>query len=255
MDNLQSPLLAVQGRMEVRLASMPEEVEAAQRLRFEVFNKEQGVGLWSATASGLDRDEFDAHCDHLLVIDHEAGRVVGTYRLLPQDRVPPFGFYSETEFDLSQVKASGLRLLELGRSCVAAGYRDGRTLDLLFHGIGAYIRRTSSQAVMGCASIHGRDVDVLRQIYATLLRDGLVAAAGLEAHPRPTHAVPGVDVPPENLDPTALDHLPPPFRTYLKLGARVCGLPAYDPLFGTTDFFVLLDKTRITNAAARRFLS
>jgi putative hemolysin len=35
--------------------------------------------------------------------------------------------------------------------------------------------------------------------------------------------------------------LPPLFEGYLSLGARVCGAPAFDHEFGSTDYLVLLD--------------
>ncbi len=240
--------------MEVRLAREPEELLAAQRLRYEVFNLHEGLGLASAAATGVDEDRFDAHCDHLLVVDHEAGRVVGTYRLLPQANVPPFGFYSETEFDLAPVKRSGLRLLELGRSCVHPDYRYGRIIDLLFRGIGEYIRRTGSQALMGCVSVPGRDVAQLRQIYHWARQADLMARPELHVRPLPTHAVPGVEQPPDAIDPAIADALPALFRAYLAIGCRICSLPAYDAEFGTTDFFILVEIARMDGAYARRFV-
>jgi putative hemolysin len=170
-----NPFLLRDKGLELRLASSRFERMEAQRLRFEVFNLELRLGLTSSQSSGLDQDAHDGHCDHLLVVDTECDCLVGTYRLLSFDRVPSFGFYSESEFDLSNVKRSGLRLLELGRSCVALEYRDGRAISLLFRG-------------------------------------------------------------------------------YLRLGAKVCGPPAYDRQFGTTDFFVLAKTRDIVGRYSRRFL-
>jgi len=255
MSEASSPELLVQGRMEVRLASSPDEVRAAQRLRFEVFNLDQGIGLSDAVSSGLDEDEFDPYCEHLLVVDNQEGRVVGTYRMLPPDRVPPFGYYSETEFDLTKIRASGLKVLELGRSCVAPGRRDGRIIDMLFRGLGVYSRRTGTDALMGCASIHGRDIELLRQVYAALVRERLLVGPELTVTPLATHVVPGVEIPPEDFDAGILERIPPLFRAYLSLGARVGGLPAYDALFKTTDFFILLILSQVTEGYARRFLA
>jgi putative hemolysin len=239
----------------VRLARTEREIEAAQRLRYEVFNLAEGLGLTDSTVSGLDQDPYDPYCDHLLVVDESQQIVVGTYRLLPAQRVPSFGFYSETEFDLTRVRRSGLRLLEVGRSCVAPGYRHGRIIDLLFRGLGEYVGRTGSQALMGCVSVHGRDVELLRALYHWVQAEGLAAPEHLSVAPLPSHVVPGVEVPPETIDPRLAQQIPPLFRAYLNLGARVCGLPAYDAAFGTTDFFVLLDLTRVAGPYARRFLA
>ena len=45
------------------------DVDAAQRLRHDVFAVEQGAHLapGSAAAEGRDADAFDEHCDHLVV--------------------------------------------------------------------------------------------------------------------------------------------------------------------------------------------
>jgi len=167
-----NPFLLRDNGLELRLASSRSEKTDAQRLRFEVFHLELQLGLTSSRYSGLDQDAHDGHCDHLLVIDTERDCLVGTYRLLSFDRVPSFGFYSESEFDLTNVKRSGLRLLELGRSCVALEYRDGRVISLLFRGIAEYLRRTDADALMGTITGGGLDVAAL----ASGQGDGLVPA-------------------------------------------------------------------------------
>jgi putative hemolysin len=248
-----NPFLLRDNDLELRLASSRSERIEAQRLRFEVFNLELQIGLTSSLASGLDQDAHDGHCDHLLVIDTERDCLVGTYRLLSFDRVPSFGFYSESEFDLTNVKRSGLRLLELGRSCVALEYRDGRVISLLFRGIAEYLRRTCADALMGCASIHGTDLPELAAIQK-MLSERFLSEPGLRVTPRR-----GFDIPPlprsAPVDETsAFRSLPPLFRGYLRLGAKVCGPPAYDRQFGTTDFFVLAKTLDIVGRYRRRFL-
>ncbi|MFZ2225310.1 MAG: GNAT family N-acyltransferase [Candidatus Deferrimicrobium sp.] len=248
-----NPFLLREKELELRLASSRSERIEAQRLRFEVFNLELQLGLASSRASGLDQDAHDGHCDHLLVVDTDRDCLVGTYRLLSFDRVPSFGFYSESEFDLTNVKRSGLRLLELGRSCVALEYRDGRVISLLFRGIAEYLRRTDADALMGCASIHGADLPELASIQEMLSRRFL-SDPSLRVTPRR-----GFDLPPlprgARVDETSyFRSLPPLFRGYLRLGAKVCGPPAYDRQFGTTDFFVLAKTADIADRYSRRFL-
>ena len=72
---------------EVSLAATLKEVRARQRLRYEVFNAEMGEGLDGSHALGLDRDHFDAICDHLLVRETQSGDVVGTYRMQKLQRL------------------------------------------------------------------------------------------------------------------------------------------------------------------------
>ena len=248
-----NPFLLRDRGLELRLASSRLERMEAQRLRFEVFNLELRLGLTSSLASGLDQDAYDGHCDHLLVVDTDRDCLVGTYRLLSFDRVPSFGFYSESEFDLTNVKRSGLRLLELGRSCVALEYRDGRAISLLFRGIAEYLRRTDADALMGCASIHGTDLPELSSIQE-MLSKRFLSDPSLRVTPRR-----GFDIPPlprrSPVDETSsFRSLPPLFRGYLRLGAKVCGPPAYDRQFGTTDYFVLARTRDIVARYSRRFL-
>ncbi len=248
-----NPFLLRDNGLELRLASSRSEKTDAQRLRFEVFHLELQLGLTSSRYSGLDQDAHDGHCDHLLVIDTERDCLVGTYRLLSFDRVPSFGFYSESEFDLTNVKRSGLRLLELGRSCVALEYRDGRVISLLFRGIAEYLRRTDADALMGRASIHGTELPELASIQEMLFQRFL-SDPSLRVTPRR-----GFDIPPlprsAPVDETsAFRALPPLFKGYLRMGAKVCGPPAYDRPFGTTDFFVLAKTRDIVDRYSRRFL-
>jgi L-ornithine Nalpha-acyltransferase len=162
------------GSLEVRLAQTAAEVRRAQKLRYRVFFKEGGAIADGATKlARRDVDGFDPLCDHLLVIDHAAevkrlGRapaVVGTYRLLRQEVAQPHGgFYSASEFDIDALIARHRqnRFLELGRSCVLAPYRNKRTLELLWHGIGAYVASTRPDVMIGCASLEGTDPNQLK---------------------------------------------------------------------------------------------
>jgi putative hemolysin len=223
----------------------------AQKLRFEVFHLELQLGHTASRASGLDQDTYDGHCDHLLVIDTGRDCLVGTYRLLSFDRVPSFGYYSESEFDLTNVKRSGLRLLELGRSCVALEYRDGRVISLLFRGIAEYLRRTDADALMGCASLHGTDLPELASIQEMLCRR-FMAGPELRVTPRRGFAIPFDPPTAVADDASTFRSLPPLFRGYLRLGAKVCGPPVYDRQFGTTDFFVLARSRDIVSRYRRR---
>jgi putative hemolysin len=236
----------------VRLARDEKDLEAVQRLRFEVFNMELRLGFRGSLRTGLDRDVYDAYCDHLLVIDNESGSVVGTYRLLPASRRPSFGFYSESEFELENIRRSGLNLLELGRSCVAPAYRTGRVIARLFEAIGEFAIAHGTEALIGCASIHGNDASFIRKADAYL---GSHHYAGSRYHvmPRRGYDIPGLVQGPEETDAGFFETLPPLFKAYLRLGAKVCGPPAYDRQFGTTDFLILAIVDRIAPRYRRRF--
>lgn len=159
----------------LRLARDARDLRAAQRLRYDVFVAELGGdGPLVDHDARLEADEFDPHFDHLLLIDTRRdgaalADVVGVYRLLPCDRVAAAGrYYSETEYDLAPLKASGRRLLELGRSCVHPDYRGGTAMYLLWNALADYVLDRRIEVMFGTASFHSTDVDALRQPLAYL---------------------------------------------------------------------------------------
>src|SRR5581483_8892712 len=131
------------------------ELDAAMRLRFEVFNLEMQEGLLSSWERGYDTDAYDAYCDHLIAKDLAGNKVVGTYRLLRQSSARRnIGFYSENEFDLTRLKGLPDGLMELGRSCVAHSHRSSGVIAHLWGAIVEYARRHDTRYLFGCASLH-----------------------------------------------------------------------------------------------------
>ena len=140
------------GRLETALAASAEDLQAAQRLRYRVFAEEMGARV-DGPAPGLDGDEFDEHCEHLLLRNRATGEVVGTYRLLPAVRARAVGrFYSATEFEIGALEALP-GLVEIGRSCVDPRHRHGAALGALLAGLARHIRASGYLHVMGCASV------------------------------------------------------------------------------------------------------
>ncbi len=253
-----APVLGRLGSLEVRLAATPKEIRRAQRLRFNVFYDE--LSAMPNPASLIwrrDVDEYDAVCDHLLVIDHEwtsrafrtsKPRVVGTYRLLRQEVADRhFGFYTAGEFAIEPlVEANpGLRFLELGRSCVLKPYRNKRTVELLWHGIWTYVLHHRIDVMIGCASLPGTDPDRLALPLSFLHHH----AAARE--PWRVRALEARYVPMNRLSTDASDakaalrELPPLIRGYLRLGARFGDGAVIDHAFGTTDVLVILPVAAI----------
>ncbi|KIL40157.1 hypothetical protein SD70_15075 [Gordoniibacillus kamchatkensis] len=230
-----------------------EEVEQALRLRYEVFvEAEKNMKL--RAESGLEHDGYDAFCDHLIVKDVETDRVVGTYRLLPGDRaVRHIGFYSETEFDLSGFAPFKAKTLELGRSCVAPAYRGGKAIQMLWDGIAAYVTERGYDYLIGCASMHIASLDELNRIY-TMLRRKEVITDRFGIAPLPAHRIAGLSMTDEKLDEKELFRkLPPLMKGYQRLGAHIDGDPAYDDVFQTVDFFIVLHKEQVTRRYRKHF--
>ena len=115
-----------------------------------------------------DFDKHDKISDHLIVIDNtkSTNNVVGTYRLFRGANVRHnHSFYSEKEFDISNIKKifSYDSILELGRSCVHKRYRSGLILKLLWIGVSKYIDIYNIKALIGCASFSGINIDKISQ--------------------------------------------------------------------------------------------
>ena len=97
-----------------------------------MFAEELGARLHT-DVPGHDIDEFDPHCDHLLVREDRSGEIVGTYRMLPPNKTTAAGrLYSETEFDLSGLAPLRDQIVETGpRSCVHPQHRSGAVINLM----------------------------------------------------------------------------------------------------------------------------
>lgn len=222
-------------RYHTHLAAGPADVAAAQRLRHEVFAREGGALLGpESLADGLDVDEWDEHCDHLLVREKLTGQVVGTYRLLAPERAAALGRgYSDGEFDLARLDGLRPGLVEAGRSCVHPDHRNGAVINQLWAGIARYVFEAGHLYLGGCASVSVADGGATAAGVWDVVRHGHLAPARLRVTPHRPFDVEG-PARPEILV------MPPLLRAYLKLGALVCGRPAYDEDFGTADFYVLL---------------
>ena len=233
-------------RFVVRLADSREDVRAAQRLRYRVFAGEMGARI-EGDAAGVDEDEFDEFCDHLLLIDPARSEIVGTYRVMSDESAAELGhFYSETEFDLRGVRALP-RLFELGRACVAPDVRTGIAIATLMAGVAQHLRSEGCRYVIGTSSLRVcENAGEVRNICARVARD----------HPSP----PELRVKPhlpfesqEEADSRARPgRLPGLLRAYLRLGAYVCGEPAWDAAFRTADLLLLLDMKKLDGRFADR---
>ena len=236
------------GRYRVRLAQDENDRIAACRLRFNVFNVELGEGLSSSYSTGLDRDLFDSVCDHLIVEDQEDGEVVGTYRM--QSGIAAgakLGYYSAQEFEFAPYECIREQVLELGRASIDRQHRSSEVLTLLWRGIAQYAKHHGLRYLIGCSSLNSKEPREGWSLYR-LLASQLVSFEYITA---PTAAF---SLPCGAGEPAIPVKVPKLLRTYLGVGARICGAPAWDWAFGTIDFLTLLDLDQITPAARSRFL-
>jgi putative hemolysin len=225
------------------------QIAAAQRLRYRVFAEELGATLHSATP-GLDIDEFDAYCDHLVVRDDATGEVVGTYRMLPPGRCARR--YSDGEFEMGALAPLRDHLVETGRSCVHPDHRSGAVINLMWSGIARYLHLNGDRWLGGCASVPLDDGGQLAADVWHLVSSRHLAPPAMRVRPRrPWLAEPAARA----LAPSGNRVATPPLlRGYLRLGSWVCGEPAYDPDFEVADLYVLLSLDRMDPRYLRHFL-
>ncbi|WP_454691531.1 GNAT family N-acetyltransferase [Achromobacter aloeverae] len=231
----------------VGLARTTDEIEEIQRLRYRVFTEDMGA-VFPDAQDGIDQDRFDPWCEHLMVQELDTGRVVGTYRLLtPEKAREAGGYYSASEFDLTGLGPLRDQLVEAGRSCTHPDHRNGTVIMLLWSGVAEYMRRGGYRYLLGCASVSLRDdgvtaAEVWRAIAPHLKDETLPSVEPLHRYPV------------EKLNSTTLPaRVPPLIKGYLKLGAKVCGEPAWDPDFNAADFPVLLDMEAMDERYRRHF--
>jgi putative hemolysin len=254
------------GRYRVRLAETVEDRDAACRLRFKVFNIELGEGLESSYRTGLDTDQFDLVCEHLLVEDklenNPAKRIVGTYRMQSGTiAAANLGYYSEQEFSFAPYEPLRAGILELGRASIDREHRTSDVLMLLWRGIAQYATDMGLRYLIGCSSLNSKDPAEGWQMYRQLEQYRVspefetmptaayvcpIQLAGAHAQPSPGQQDPASRTPIK---------VPKLLKTYLAIGARIGAPPAWDREFGTIDFLTLMDLKLISPSARNHFLA
>lgn len=247
------------GNLGLRIARTPEELEAAQALRYRVFYEEMGAQPdAAAAASGRDSDRYDAVADHLLVVDHDLGdgvdAVIGTYRLIRREAAESIGrFYSADEYDITLIDRFPGRVLELGRSCVDFAYRGRAAMQLLWRGIAAYVFTHNIDLMFGCASLPGTDVDALAAELTYLYANHL-APEDIRLRALPNRYVDMRRMEPGDIDARqVLVGLPPLIKGYLRLGGFVGDGAVVDHQFNTTDVAIVVQTDLVTGKYYRHF--
>lgn len=236
-------------RLYVELADSEAAVREAQRLRYEVFGLEMGARLKSAHL-GIDVDDYDSHCQHLLVRQISDGQVVGCTRLLDETGAGRLGgWYSSNEFELGPVAALPGKMIELGRTCVSPKSRSGAVIAVLWSGLASFIHLQRVDYLFGCASMPLGEQDLQAAAIMNRLRRQSMS-------PEPLRVVPKQILHESPVARHVLDApLPPLLKAYVRLGARACGEPCRDPDFQVADVLMLLDVNELDPSYARHFFN
>ncbi len=228
------------------IAQSEAEVIEAQRLRYRVFAEEIGAAI-PDNGERIDRDEFDPYCEHLIVRERETGLVVGTYRILTAAQaVHTGGFYSAREFHLDGLAGLAPHTVEIGRACVDPAYRTGAVIATLWAGLALHLQRSGYEYVIGCASVPLSDGGRLATSVYHRVRLERLSPPEWRVRPRCPFPLASEPLDPDPAIPTLL-------KGYLRLGAYVCGDPAWDAAFGSADLLLILPLARMNPRYANRF--
>jgi putative hemolysin len=232
------------GEYQVRLARGAKDVAAACRLRFRVFNLEGQNGLDAAYLTGMDIDEFDAVCDHLIVVHRPTQEIVGTYRMQTGcTALRNIGYYSAQEFDFTPYESLRSQMIELGRACIHRDHRSFRVLALLWRGISEYARQRGGRYLIGCSSVNSQDPKLAAAVFERL--SGFLIDPALRTQAKPEYCLEldsGYEQEPE---------IPKLLSAYLSMGAVICGAPAIDREFKTIDFLTFFDLNTLSESRKR----
>lgn len=247
------------GPIAVRLARKPGEIEACQRLRYDIFYKEYGAKpVGEMEKLGRDYDQYDEHADHLIVIDRRIDtipeRVVGTYRLIRNEAAAKVGqFYTASEFDIAPLIGQGQNMVEVGRSCVHPDYRTRSVLQLLWQGIAEYVTWHDIGILFGCASFHGTDVPAHANMLS-YLHHFHRAPENFCPKALPSQFVDMNMMAKEAINPKeALHDLPPLIKGYLRIGGVIGDGAVIDEQFNTIDVCVIVKMKMVADRYRRHY--
>ena len=239
---------------EIKIAQTSDEIQAAQRLRFDVFHGENKVENQGGENYGLDYDNYDSISKHLIIIDKAKNFIVGTYRLLFSTDVNSIGFQSEKIYDINNIKKIDGALLELSRSCIHKEYRNAAVINLLWNGIAWQVKERNVKYIFGCPRLNSSEPSEVSEAFS-LLKQKYYSDEQYRVYPLPGQEFKDLDegAPIINQRQT-FRRLSPLIKGYLHIGALVCGYPAIYSKFGTIVFFMLLPTEKMISPYKRHFL-
>jgi putative hemolysin len=212
------------GRLRARFSEAPEDIEAAQRLRHEVFIAPR----LGARADGVDADAFDPLCTHALIEEVATGRLVCCFRY-PSPMV------------------------EMGRFCARPGYSSPDVLRVAWGAMSDYVDANGVGLLFGCSSFDGVDEAVYMDAFAYLRARHLAPTCWQPRVKSPSvfsfATLLGLRRPDMRL---AMKRMPPLLRTYLTMGGWVSDHAVIDRDLNTLHVFTGVEIDRVPAARRRQ---
>ncbi len=226
------------------------ELKEVMKLRYQVFHKEYRKKKFPF---GLDVESLDPVADHLVIIDKESDKIVGTYRLICSEFSNVF--YSQSEFNIQGFfELPGVKL-ELSRACIHKDFRKGVVMNLLWRGLVKYMNEVKAKYLFGCSSVKTMDPKEVGLVVEKFRAEGQLLNPPMSAEPLPMYEMARLTA---MLEDTAIskpieEMIPALLQSYLKAGAKVSSSPALDKDFNCVDFFTVLDMESLTQLYERRY--
>ena len=244
---------AIESKLIACFSHDQDEIRRAQLLRARIFNLNNGdinsteKDKNRFESSHLDKDHFDDICLHLIVKDSLSNNIVGYSRILTSDIISsPSEFYTASEFVIDKIIEPEKRYMEIGRTCVDPNYRSGAVIGLLWSKIGQYINKHNIDYLMGCASISMHDGGATAISVVNYLRKSHFTAENMRVEPK-------IPLTQFDVNIEGKQYIPALLKTYLRMGAKVCGEAFVDKDFNVADVVILLAKTDIKPRYLRHF--
>jgi putative hemolysin len=243
------------GHFTVKTVETGPELEEVLKLRFDVFNREY---MQKKRSVGVDVDKLDYICDHLVIRDNRAGRIVGTYRMNSStfsDR-----FYSSGEFHFQKIENMAGNILELGRAAIDKEYRTGVVIALLWRGISQYMLKTETDILLGCASVKTMEPLEIGLVTHYLEKKGIIRY-DLDVEPTRKYKVKTLPKVRDYLEKNPFEYdeekveqmIPALFASYIKMGFKAYGEPAIDRDFNCIDFLIMIRLDELEGPYKRRY--
>ena len=243
----------LRGRYQVRFAENDDDIRLAQELRFRTFIEGRETASDEARADGLDADEFDPICKHVLVHDTHTGALVCCFRFLPLANGSEIArSYSAKYYDLSSLESYEGQMVEMGRFCIDPAHRDADVIRIAWGAMTRYVDENNVDMLFGCSSFYGTEADAYMDAFALLK----------ERHLAPKRWLPRVKAPnvfrfasklklkKPNLK-LAQRGMPPLLRTYLVMGGWVSDHAVVDNDLNTLHVFTGLEIKHVPAGRAR----
>lgn len=238
------------GRYAARLAETQADIVAAQQLRHLAFVEKSGG---TQRDGGLDADDFDALCQHILVHDTRTGVLVCCFRMLPLVNGTDIGrSYSAQYYELSALETFDGPMVEMGRFCIHPDYNDPDILRVAWGAMTRFVDETGVEMLFGCSSFAGTEAETYSDSFAMLS----------QRHLAPRRWLPRVKAPrvfrfaerlrtrnPDRKE--AMRRMPPLLKTYLTMGGWVSDHAVVDTHMNTLHVFTGLEIRAIPPSRAR----